>query len=74
MLKLIALEKTDETIRSILSAMHMPTGASKVVKPSSPEIVETNDEGIEWGASFTEWSNYSAEEACIKGRESQKVG
>jgi hypothetical protein len=47
-LKLIALVKTEETIQSILSAMHLPTGPPKVVKPRPPETSATHEEGIEW--------------------------
>jgi hypothetical protein len=41
--------KAEETIQSILSAMHLPTGAPKVVKPRPPETSETHEDGIECG-------------------------
>jgi hypothetical protein len=41
--------KAEETIQSILSAMHFPTGAQKEVKPRPPETFETHEVGSECG-------------------------
>lgn len=58
-LRLVALVKTDETIKTLLTAMHLPTGPPKVVKPMPPE---THEEGLEWSedgaGESTDWPEY----------------
>jgi hypothetical protein len=49
-LKLIALVKTETTIRTILAAMHLPTRPPKVASPR-PRL---NEESLEWSGEVGE--------------------
>jgi hypothetical protein len=51
-LRLIALIKTEQTIRKIMSAMHLPTVPSPIVS-SGPLVHEAGD--MDWGEDNPDW-------------------
>ena len=51
-LRLIALVKTEQTIRKILSAMHLPTGPPPIIS-SRPPVLEAGD--MDWGEENRDW-------------------